>query len=208
MVDVLLGLRLLRRHVVRRAEGRARLRHALVGAALGALEFRDAEVEHLGEVGIAAALDQVDVLGLEIAVDDALGVRFGQRLAHLIHDVDDAAQRLRAVALDLLIPVATVEEFEHHEERAIGHATHVRDFDDVFVADRRGRQRLLVEARDDLGVLGQLSVEHLDRDASLDQRVLALVHRAHTAFADLSDDAITVLEHRPQQGILHHDRLK
>ena len=39
----------------------------------------DAEVEHLDEVGLPGPLQQHDVLGLQIAVHDALRVRGGQR---------------------------------------------------------------------------------------------------------------------------------
>ena len=46
----------------------------------------DAEVDDLHEVAEAVALDQEDVLGLEIAVHDALLVRGRERLAALVHD--------------------------------------------------------------------------------------------------------------------------
>jgi hypothetical protein len=44
------------------------------GGAVVALELGQAEVQHLDEVGLLAARHEEDVLGLEVAVDDALGV--------------------------------------------------------------------------------------------------------------------------------------
>ena len=38
-------------------------------------QLGQAEVEHLDEVGVAAAVDEEDVLGLEVAVDDPVRVR-------------------------------------------------------------------------------------------------------------------------------------
>ena len=80
-VDAVIGrvaARLLGRHVLGRAED-----HAGAGEPRAALVERahlgDAEVEDLDEVGSPLALDQVDVLGLEVAVDDALGVRGAER---------------------------------------------------------------------------------------------------------------------------------
>jgi hypothetical protein len=69
-VDVLHAERLLRRHVVRRAHRRAGARLVALIRAL-AEELRDPEIEELGRRRpLLVELDE-DVLGLEIAVDDA-----------------------------------------------------------------------------------------------------------------------------------------
>ena len=58
----LLALRRLRRDVARGAEDEARRRR---DGLFAPVEARDAEVEHLDEVGIVGAVDEHDVLGLE-----------------------------------------------------------------------------------------------------------------------------------------------
>ncbi len=65
VIDVLGPLRLLRRHVLRSAQKRARTGQRLRIA--GVHDFRDAEVEHLGPEA-AALFGQKNILGLEIAV--------------------------------------------------------------------------------------------------------------------------------------------
>src|SRR5206468_7864013 len=78
-------LALLRAHVRRRADDEAGARLVRLTAVAG--ELGDAEVEQLDEVLVAAARAQVQVLGLQVAMDDALGVRRRQRRAALLHDV-------------------------------------------------------------------------------------------------------------------------
>jgi hypothetical protein len=66
-------------------------------------DLRDAEVDDLHEVGAAVAVDEEDVLGLEIAVDDALVVGRAQRLRDLRGDLDQRAiGRQRRRQLDRL----------------------------------------------------------------------------------------------------------
>ena len=74
---------LLGRHVLGRAHRHAGAGQPALARGLGLGRLRDAEVEHLDDVGGAVARDQEDVLGLEIAVDDALAVRGGERAADL-----------------------------------------------------------------------------------------------------------------------------
>ena len=53
-------------------------------------ELGQAEVEHLDEGGVVAARDEEDVLGLEVAVDDAVRVRGRERVGDLRGDRDGA----------------------------------------------------------------------------------------------------------------------
>ena len=74
-----LGERLLGRQVLGRPEDHARLREGRDARRRGREtrlgDLGDAEVEDLDDVGLAVALDEHDVVGLEVAVDDARGVR-------------------------------------------------------------------------------------------------------------------------------------
>ena len=76
-----LAQRLLGRQVLGRAEDDARLGQRLAAPDCGCGHLGDAEVEDLDHVALAVALDQHDVVGLEIAVDDAGAVRVVERRA-------------------------------------------------------------------------------------------------------------------------------
>jgi hypothetical protein len=85
-VDKALAVALLGAHVRRRADDHAGarvLRHRPAGVRR---QLGDAKVEQLGVVAVAVPRTQVDVLGLQIAVDNALGVAGGQRRGTLRQD--------------------------------------------------------------------------------------------------------------------------
>ena len=81
-----LAHRLLGRHVLRRAEREPGLRHALAARLLH--RERDAEV---GDERVAA-LEQ-DVLGLDVAMDDAVRVRVLERVGDLARDAHRVVDR-------------------------------------------------------------------------------------------------------------------
>ncbi len=56
-------------------------------------ELRDAEVDELDELGIAAAADEHDVAGAHVAMHDAVGVGGGERVAQLRGDARGARRR-------------------------------------------------------------------------------------------------------------------
>ena len=73
MIDRL-AARLFGRHVFGRAEQHAGLGQLAISVA-GLGEFGDAEVEQLDKIWLAEEINEVNILGLEIAVDDAVRVR-------------------------------------------------------------------------------------------------------------------------------------
>jgi hypothetical protein len=88
----MLSANLFRRHRVRRSQASAGDGQAGV-LALRAHELRDAEVEQLHDMRAVAHVD-VDVARLQVAVDDALRVRGGQRRADRL----EQRQRPRAAS--------------------------------------------------------------------------------------------------------------
>ena len=66
----------------------ARQSRPVAGAPSTGCDLGDAEVDDLHEVGPAVAIDEEHVLGLEVAVDDALAVRGAERARDLRRDVD------------------------------------------------------------------------------------------------------------------------
>jgi hypothetical protein len=84
---------LLGRHVLRRPHHHPDSRVAALPVPRG--YFRHPEVQHLDEIRLARELEQHDVLGLEVPVDDPLRVRRRQRLGHLKGNDDGPVQRHR-----------------------------------------------------------------------------------------------------------------
>ena len=171
---------------------------ALVAARLDRL--RDAEVDDLHEVGVAA-LDQVDVLGLHVAVEDPLGVRGAERARHLAGDAQAALDRQRRLAHRQLGQRFAVEELHDDERAAVVGGAEVGDVDDVLVADRAREPRLLQQARDEVALRDELLQQHLHRDALADDGVLGLVDRAHAALADAAHDLVAVRQDGADQRI-------
>ena len=135
--------------------------------------------------GIVAALDEHHVLGLEVAVHDALRVRLAGGVAELQRDVERARQRQRAAGRrEGALERQAVEVLHHDVHRAVGELPDEEDVDDVRVRQARRDLRLAVEARDERLVGGELAVEDLHRDVAVDAPLEGAVDAPHRADAD------------------------
>ena len=174
----LLGLapRLLGRHEPGRPEGDA----ALGGGSAGPVsKARDAEVEdpELAVVG------QEEVGRLDVAMDDAFGVRGGEDRQQGVGDGHRQLQGdVLAAPLPHLIYRRPLEELHHHERRAILGDVVVEDPHAPGVSHRVREVTLPDEPGPDVLVTGELGVEHLDREAGL-VSVRGRVHHRHPAHA-------------------------
>src|SRR5690606_18887857 len=165
------------------------------------LVLRDAEVDDLEEVRAARFLvHDEQVLGLEIAVDDALLVRGAEALEELEHELGHGARGERP-AREAIGEGLPVEELAHHVARAVGEDADVVNLEDVIVADATGRAHLALEARRAVLRGDRVRQEHLDRDAALDEHVIALEYGSHSSFAEealhtvFTVDELTGLQH-------------
>src|SRR5690606_21065954 len=131
----------------------------------------------------AAAGDQEHVLGLEIAMDDALRVRGRERAADLARDLERAGDVDRTLALDHAAELDALEVLHDEVHAAVLGGPRVRDVDDVRVTDLRGRTRLAAEPLDEIGHAAVARVQDLEGDALADLDVLGHVDLAHPALA-------------------------
>ncbi len=184
------ALALLGRHVA----GRAALEPG-AGLDAGGLGFAgepgEAEVEHLDalaadHLGIG---DQEQVLGFEIAVDDAGGVRGLQHVGDLAAE-PAALEEIEAPLLEARCEGDALELLRHHVRAPLGRHAVVEDVHDAGVADGRGGLRLVEEALHHLGVARELRQEHLHDHAAAERVVAAGVDRARAALADQPLDAV------------------
>ena len=180
-------------HVLRRSHEDRVLGAQRVGAA----DLGDAEVEHLhpgGGVLLGAA--EEDVVGLEVAVDDAGAVRGLERRAHLAGD----GQRL--VERDPALGEASGQGLPHqvlqHDVRLPGgKGVEVQHLDDVGMPEARGDLRLPAEALEHLVAAGGGVEEHLDRHVlAREPEVLCRPHRAHATAPDESLDSVGLSQDR------------
>jgi len=125
MVHVL-ALDLLRGHVVRRAQ-----KLPFLGQVRG-VHPGDAEI---GDLDPVVGRDQ-DVRRLDVAVDDAVGVRIVEGIGHLGDDVHHERQRQRLVPLEKRIEVRPAHILHGDEGAAVlALLHHVVDGDDVGMAE-------------------------------------------------------------------------
>src|SRR5205823_10539538 len=107
-IDVLRADELLGRHVIRRADHRARL--GFLVELLDGRALRDAEIEQLAEQLAAARVAQVDVVRLDVAMDDAALVRARERSTELRDDLRRVLDGDAPELLEVRREIATLEE--------------------------------------------------------------------------------------------------
>ena len=190
-----LATALLGGHVLRRARHRAGVGERLE-APRRVVDLGDAEVADLRELDLAAVVVDLggddDVVGLEVAVDDALVVGAGDRAQTLRHQPHHPGLVQRPLLADQPPEGAPLQEL-HDEVEEVPLLTEVEDLHAVGVVDARRRHRLAAEALGRLGLLHHRRVEHLYGDAALQGRVLRLVDVAHRALADHLVDAVLAI---------------
>ena len=89
----------------------------------------------------------------------------------------------------LMLQRRPVEEL-HDEERAAVLLADIVDGADVGVVQRRCGARLAAESGQGLGIFREVRRQELQRDEALQPRILGFVHDAHSAAAQLLDDAV------------------
>ena len=197
----LLGLRLLRAQVLRRAVHHAVLRQLRLVRARRLLDLGDPKVEDLHKLSNAPEVAQHDVVRLEVSVDDAELVGLVQRVERLAHDADGAKLVEVPFALDQPAQRAAFDVLHRHVDQPIFGVTKDEDANDVRVRQLRDRFRLPIEPRDELLALGGVAMQDLDRNLLIDRRVLREIDGAHPAFAQLLGQHVLAEQAGPDQGV-------
>ena len=160
----------------------------LVGDGLD--ELGQAEVE---ELGVAVPGDH-DVVGLDVAVEDAGVVGLGQALGDLDGDLDRAHEVELAVGDDPADGPAV--DILHGDEQVAVDLVDVVDLGDGRMRDGRGRAGLEEEPAPAFGVGHQAGADHLEGDQAVETGVPGPVDDAHAALAELGLDPV-MLEDSP-----------
>jgi len=187
------ALHLLRRHVGRGAHDGAAGPEATAPGGGG-----DAEVGELR----AAIVGEQYIVGLDVAVHDALLVGVGQCAAALYGDVNDLLFRERRPLLDDPLEVWFGEAL-HHDVVDVAVHTGVVDLDDVGVVELGGRVGLPSEACHGVGAGGDLVAQHLDGHLSGEREVHSAPYEGHSAFADHGIQSVAACYGRPAFEVAH-----
>ncbi len=161
------GLRLLRRQIGRGPDERPRATAAGLRVGQGP---RQAEVGHLGQSG---GCDE-DILRFDVAVGEPGGVGGRQSSQDLVQQRQGIGRRHRAASIDDRAQRPAGHEF-HHEVQQAAVLAFVENGDHVRVAELGGSLRLALEPAHEGRVLGQVGVQHLDRNRALQPLVLGVV---------------------------------
>ena len=132
---------------------------------------------------------QVDVGGLQVAMDDPVGVRKGEAVADLIDEVELGLQAHRPLPVDDLLEVRPLQQLHGDVQMSLLFAE-VVDGDDVRVVEAGGRLRLAQEAPPKVVVGADPRAHGLDGDVAAQDRVVGAVDVAHRSLADLGDDLV------------------
>jgi hypothetical protein len=167
-----------------RARGRGRQARLDGGAVLAVGQLREPEIENLD----AAVQRHEDVVGLQVPMDDALLVRGGQPLRDLERVIHGSShgQRAAGEASAQRLPLERLRD--DVEEPVLPSDVEYRR--DVGVVQRSRSLRLLFEATQPIGILGERGRQDLDRDLALEPFVPGAVNLAHPARPDGGQDLV------------------
>lgn len=146
--------------------------------------FGETEVEDFG----AALAGNENVGGLDVAMDDALGVSGLQGVGDGGCDFEDGL-KIHGARGDGVFEGKAIEEFHGDEGFAVFLAD-VIDGADVGVIESGGGLGFALEARKSLGIAGDVVGEEFKGDETMKAGVFGFVDNAHAATADFIDDAV------------------
>ena len=174
---------LLWRHVGGRAYHQARTGHRLIPGDVRGDRASHAEVrqEHM-------PTRQQDVVRLDVAMNDAGGVRVGQHIRHFSKNSNGVGNGQRPLTTKPAAERLAIDERHHVERQAVGGAG-IKERQNVRVPKMRGRPDLGDEAvyADDRR---QIAVQHFDGDIALVPDVVREIDGCHSANPELSLDTV------------------
>ena len=190
VIDLAGVAQLLGRHVHQRAQHGPGGGRPLVGRVALAHHLGDAEVEELHR---PARLAEEDVVGLEIAVDQAHGVGRGEGVEDVEEHGADGLEGQRLAGHAGLERLA-LEQLHHQVEVALGRAPRVGDADDAGVTYRCGSPGLGEEARGQAVLQAEARVEQLHRRGDAGEGVAGAEDHAHAALAEERVDRVAAVD--------------
>ena len=194
----LLASHLFRRDVARRADGeidagvRLVVHHADV-AGIGD-QLGEAEIHDLDFFVRGIGIDDHQVGGLQVAVNDSLGMGGVEGLAQLVQNLADPRRRESAVTVHQGIEADAAHVFhdDARAERIIQGS--VIEGDNVGMLKASHQQHFPLKTLTKLGIAGNMLVHDLDNDLPSEIGLLGQVDTSHPPFAEELDGLISTKE--------------
>jgi hypothetical protein len=123
-------------------------------------------------------------------MNDAEGVRLGDRFTRLQHEIHGVYHGKRAAVCDRRREILALEVLHHHVRRAGLERAHVCYACDVLALDFHGRARFPRKAHHRILIVQRFRQQELDRDALVEVQVMRGDDNAHTADAEHAVDAV------------------
>ena len=139
---------------------------------------------------LAVNVRHEDVLRLDVAVDDALGVGEIERVAGLAQHLGGQLEACPAFALDELVQALALQQLHDHVGRLVRHLPVVVDLDDVRALDLGGGAGLPLEAPQGIGPRRKdLLADEFDAHLGVQRPVVGQPHLSHGPLAQQADEA-------------------
>src|SRR5579875_2461612 len=145
---------------------------------------------------MALTIDQ-DVLRLQVAVDNALGVGSIERPCKLARKVQDRLQGKTALLLQKMTQVLAFN-VGHGDEFHSVCVAEVVDAENVAVGDAAGKQQFLLESSHGLRVCGEFRAEQLESYNPVKLPIARLENQSHASLAQERLDPIAKTKVRPR----------
>ncbi len=169
-----------------------------------AVHLGDSEVDDLG-LRLPGLTREEDVLGLEIAVDDAAlvcgreRIGDGQERLHGLHRADAPPRR------DRFRERLARKELHHDERIALARTAEIEHTNDGAVTETGRGARLLDETL--VGLLRfHFRADELERDLGFEIEVLRKPHAAHATLAQLPDELVLAGDDLPRRVVARGER--
>ena len=156
------------------------------------------EVDDLHPQLAALVLGDHQVVGGEVAVDDAGGVDRLEAAQRLDAELDRHRHRERPLAAEAVAHVLPLDVLPDHVEAAVGQPREVVEDGDVGVLDLGGEAGLAQEALLRRGVGGEVLAQDLDHPQLLQVDVAHEVDLPHAAAPQALDDLVLAVEDGPR----------
>src|ERR1700721_154344 len=134
-----------------------------------------------------------DVLRLQIAMDDALGMGAIEGATDLLHHRNGIFRREFPLPPQYGSKVFPVDELHADEANALGLAE-VEDADDVLMRDVAGENQLLLKALQDCRIGSQFRADDLKRNKPVKLAITGLIDRPHAPLAEDPHNFIAIAE--------------
>src|SRR6266403_898683 len=150
-------------------------------------ELRNPKIEHLNSITTKSVRLEPDVIGFQIAMDDALLMCFMDGRANLLQNINDPIER-QAILLEQHVTQGAPVEVFHHQIgntfSAAARESKISNIDDVRMAQAPRRACFTLEALDEFFVAHELRRNQFQSYVTLSPQVRRQKHRAHAALSE------------------------